>query len=297
MDQAFQVSFEFFPPKTEKGLSRLQQVAQELLVFSPEYCSVTFGAGGSDQAATLHAVQALASLDRLECVPHISCVCLNKEQLSNMVNRYLALGIRRFVVLRGDRPESAVGVFDEWQHASELVAFMRQQWGSQLHLSVASYPEAHPESDDLTTDFNHFVAKVHCGADQAITQYFYNADAYFYLLEQCQRAGLTVPVKPGIMPLENFANIQRFSARCGAEIPRWIEKKMLSCATDPDAEFAAGVEVVTSLCERLLAGGAPSLHFYTLNKSRAVTAILARLAERGWRPQTVAAAESSVTPV
>ena len=140
------MSFEFFPPKTEKGLSRLQQVAQKIACFfTGVLFRYTFGAGGSDQAATLHAVQALASLDELECVPHISCVCLNKEQLSNMVNRYLALGIRRFVVLRGDRPESAVGVFDEWQHASELVAFMRQQWGNQLHLSVASYPEAHPD--------------------------------------------------------------------------------------------------------------------------------------------------------
>jgi methylenetetrahydrofolate reductase (NADPH) len=276
------ISVEFFPPKTEQGLVHLRQCAETLARYQPQFYSMTFGAGGSSQLQTQQAIECLLQAGITELVPHISCVSTTEQRLREMVNHYLSLGISRFVVLRGDLPPEGDEAFVEWNHASDLVRFMRQEWGEQLHLSVACYPEAHPESDHLLSGLDFFLQKMHAGADQAITQFFYNAESYRRFVARCRRQGLESPIIPGIMPLDNFSGIKRFAGRCGAEIPRWLEKEMLAYENDKQAVFDIGVEVVTALCARLLDLGAPGLHFYTLNRSAAVIAILHQLQRQGY---------------
>jgi methylenetetrahydrofolate reductase (NADPH) len=282
MDRQKSLSFEYFPPKTEAGIDKLLQCAKELQQLQPHFCSVTFGAGGALQTNTQIAVKRLLSAGINNLVPHLSCVSTTDVMLRDMINQYVSLGLNRFVVLRGDLPTSDAKSLMQWSHASDLVSFIRQEWGDQLHLSVAAYPEAHPESDNLNTGMQFFLAKMHAGADDAITQYFYNAESYRRLLARCRKAGMNKPIIPGVMPLDNYAGIQRFSARCGADIPRWLEKEMCAYANDEQGAFEVGVEIVSALCMRLLDLGAPSLHFYTLNRSRAVMAILQQLQQQGY---------------
>jgi len=259
-------SCEFFPPRTEAGMEKLLQT-QALLTetIHPEYFSVTFGAGGSTRDSTLETVRKLKSAGG-EVTPHISCIGSTRQQLSALLTDYHALGITRLVTLRGDIPKGKKMTGD-FCHASELVQFIRQHTGDDFILEVAAYPEYHPESTSPQTDFDYFKRKVDAGANGAITQYFYNIDAYLNFMEKCQQANITIPVTPGIMPITGFENLTRFSDLCGAEIPRWIRKQLEAYADDPQSLRAFGVEVVSHLCRNLLEQGAPGLHFYTLNQA------------------------------
>ena len=275
------VSFEFFPPKTDQGLERLLGCAKQLQQFEPGFCSVTFGAGGSSQQQTLRTVCQLQEGGITSLVPHISCVAMNQQRMHEMIEQYLSRGINQFVVLRGDQPADQPEAFLQWKHASELVTFLRDRWGERLHLSVACYPEAHPESMHLRQGLGFFMQKMRAGADQAMTQFFYNAESYRRFVHRCRSQGLLSPIIPGVMPLDNFSGIKRFAGRCGAEIPRWLDKEMLAYENDEQGAFEVGVEIVTALCVRLVELGAPSLHFYTLNRATAVSAILQQLQRQG----------------
>lgn len=271
------MSCEFFPPRTEAGVEKLL-IAQQSLndVVHPEYYSVTFGAGGTTRDRTLEIVKIL-SANNVNVAPHISCIGSSKQQISELLTEYRNLGITRLITLRGDIPDSGETT-KELLHANELVSFIRETTGDYFTIEVAAYPEYHPESPTPQSDFEYFKNKVTAGANGAITQYFYNIDAYSRFIENCQRENITIPVIPGIMPITNFASLTRFSDACGAEIPRWIRKQLEAYADDAKSLQAFGLDVVTNLCRQLLEHGAPGLHFYTLNQAASTNAIWNRLA-------------------
>ena len=266
------LSCEFFPPRTEAGVEKLLLTQQALdETFQPEYYSVTFGAGGTTRDSTLEVVKLLADKN-INVAPHISCIGSSKQQIEDLLEHYKSLGVSRLVTLRGDIPESGEST-RELSHANELVSFIRESSGDHFTIEVAAYPEYHPESATPQSDFEHFKNKVAAGADGAITQYFYNIDAYLRFIDNCQKANISIPVTPGIMPITNFASLTRFSDVCGAEIPRWIRKQLEAYADDKQSLQAFGLDVVSRLCEQLLEQGAPGLHFYTLNQASSTNAI------------------------
>lgn len=271
-----EISFEFFPPKTVDGIAKLRETRKQLALLNPKFFSVTFGAGGSTRDRTLDTVVEIQS-EGFEAAPHISGISSSKEEVTQLLEAYKAKGIRRLVVLRGDLPSGEVSVGD-FRYANELVAFIRQATGDWFHLEVAAYPEFHPESSSPRADIQHFKAKVDAGANAAITQYFYNADAYFRFMDQCHTLGISIPIVPGVMPIYNITQLSRFSNVCGAEIPRWLRLRLEEYGDDLESLRALGQDVVTGLCEQLLAGGAPGLHFYTLNQSGIISNIAKNLA-------------------
>lgn len=258
-------SFEFFPPQTPEGVEKLAATRRQLAPLKPEFFSVTFGAGGSTQDRTLETIRQIKA-EGYSAAPHLSCVGSTRENIRVMLNTYKDMGIKRIVALRGDLP-SGMGSIGEFQYANELVSYIRAQTGGHFHIEVAAYPEFHPQAKSAQDDILNFKRKVDAGADSAITQYFYNADAYFRFVEACRKLGVTAPIVPGIMPIVKFAQLARFSDACGAEIPRWMRKTLESYGDDNKSVQAFGLDVVTQLCGRLLAGGAPGLHFYTLNQA------------------------------
>lgn len=270
------ISFEFFPPKTDEQRAQLDHAASLLKPLSPEYVSVTFGAGGSTLSYTGETVHHLHAKHGLNVAPHLSCVGGTRAELAELLDSYRAAGYRRIVALRGDLPSGMASPGD-FRYAAELVRFIRERSGDHFHIEVAAYPETHPQADDALADLRHFKAKVDAGANGAITQYFFNPDAYFRFVDDAQRLGVNVPIVPGIMPISNFSQLKRFSDACGAEIPRWIVKRMQAHGDDAVAIRQLGADVVAQLCRRLLDGGAPGLHFYTLNRAKATQAILDRL--------------------
>lgn len=276
MSKNLSISFEFFPPQTAEGIEKLINTRKLLAPLKPEFFSVTFGAGGSTRDRTLETVTQIQA-DGYAAAPHLSCVGSTKENIRAILQTYKKLGIKRIVALRGDLP-SGMATTGEFHYANELVSFIRAETGNQFHIEVAAYPEFHPQAKSPRDDLLNFERKVKSGADSAITQYFYNADSYFYFVEQCHKLGITLPIVPGIMPIGKFSQLARFSDACGAEIPRWIRKPLESYGDDTASIQAFGMDVVTKLAERLLAGGAPGLHFYTLNQSAPSIAIWKRLA-------------------
>ncbi len=268
-------SIEFFPPKTAEGADKLRVVRQKLGALHPKYFSVTFGAGGSTQQGTLDTVLEILA-DGQAAAPHLSCVGGSRESIRAVLQQYQSHGIRRLVALRGDLP-SGYGGAGEFRYACELVEFIRAETGDWFHIEVAAYPEMHPQAKSPQDDLQNFARKVQAGADAAITQYFYNADAYFQFMDNARRLGVDVPVVAGIMPITNYTQLMRFSEMCGAEIPRWVRLKLASFGDDSASIKAFGLDVVTALCERLLAGGAPGLHFYSMNQAAATSAIWQRL--------------------
>jgi methylenetetrahydrofolate reductase (NADPH) len=270
------VSVEFFPPNTPVGSEKLKTVVQDLAVLEPEFFSVTYGAGGSTREKTLATVQAIAALG-FEAAPHLSCVGSTMQSISEILATYRAQGIHRLVALRGDLP-SGMATAGEFRYANELIEFIRKTQGSDWFIEVAAYPEYHPQQRYARRDLEHFANKVKAGADSAITQFFFNPDAYFHFVDEVRKMGVTVPIVPGIMPIHNYAKIAQISARDGIEIPRWVALKMEGYMDDVASIRAFGVEVVARLCERLIAGGAPSIHFYALNQSALVLDICQRLA-------------------
>jgi methylenetetrahydrofolate reductase (NADPH) len=270
-----EISFEFFPPKTPDGVEKLRATRVQLAALKPKFVSVTFGAGGSTQQGTLDTVLDMAK-DGLEAAPHLSCIGSSKESLRAILERYRSHGIRHIVALRGDLP-SGMGEVGELRYASELVAFIRAEHGDWFRIEVAAYPEYHPQARSPRHDLENFARKVKAGADAAITQYFYNADAYLRFVDEARKLGVDVPIVPGIMPITNYSQLMRFSEMCGAEVPRWVAKRLESYGDDREAIRAFGLDVVTQLCERLVKEGAPGLHFYTLNGAAATKAICERL--------------------
>ncbi|WP_159917391.1 methylenetetrahydrofolate reductase [NAD(P)H] [Pantoea sp. 18069] len=271
----FPISYEFFPPKTPEGAEKLRAVRRQLAVRRPEFCSVTYGAGGSTQSGTFRLVQEIQQ-EGMSAASHFSCVGATRESVRAELRELQAMGIARLVALRGDLP-SGYGLGGEFQYASDLVAFIRTEFGDAFHIEVAAYPEMHPQARSPDADLQAFAAKVQAGADSAITQYFYNADAYFRFVDNARALGLDVPVVPGIMPITSSTQLLRFSDACGAEVPRWIRLRLQGFGDDTASIKAFGLDVVTELCERLRSQGAPSLHFYTMNQSAAVLAISERL--------------------
>lgn len=269
------ISFEFFPPKTAEGIAKLRSARQQLAQLQPEFFSVTFGAGGSTRDRTLETVLEIQS-EGYEAAPHISCISSSKEEIRSLLADYRAKGIRHLVALRGDLPSGEVSGGD-FRYANELVAFIRQETGDWFEIEVAAYPEFHPEARSPAADLQYFKRKIDAGADAAITQYFYNVDAYFNFMDQCGALGIDVPVVPGIMPIYNYVQLSRFSGVCGAEIPRWLRLRLQDYGDDLPSLRALGMDVVTDLCEQLLAGGAPGLHFYTLNQAGIISTIVQRL--------------------
>lgn len=270
------VSFEFYPPKTEDQRAQLDRTAAKLKKYAPEYVSCTFGAGGSTLSYTAETVRHLQQHHRFDAAPHLSCVGGNREEIRELLKLYRAIGCRRIVALRGDLP-SGMGHAGDLRHASDLIALIRAEHGNAFRLEVGAYPETHPQASDALSDLKHFKAKVDAGADAAITQYFYNADAYFGFVDAVRAMGVQIPIIPGIMPIANFSQLRRFSEQCGAQIPRWIDKRMAAYGDDVEAIRAFGADVVAQLCQRLIEGGAPALHFYTLNLARPSQLVLKRL--------------------
>ncbi|OGS91225.1 MAG: methylenetetrahydrofolate reductase [NAD(P)H] [Gallionellales bacterium GWA2_60_18] len=268
-------SFEFFPPQTPEGAEKLAAARRQLALLRPEFMSVTFGAGGSTQERTLETIRQMKA-EGHNAAPHLSCIGATRESIRELLFAYRDMGISRIVALRGDLPSGMAGS-GEFQYANELVSFIRAQTGEHFHIEVAAYPEFHPQARSPREDLVNFKRKVTAGANSAITQYFYNADAYFRFVEEARRMGVTVPIVPGIMPIVKFSQLARFSDGCGAEIPRWMRKTLESYGDDSASIQAFGLDVVTQLCERLLAGGAPGLHFYTLNQAGPTLEIWKRL--------------------
>ena len=270
-------SIEFFPPKTSEGVEKLRVARAKLAELKPKYFSVTFGAGGSTQQGTRDTVLEIQR-EGLEAAPHISCIGTSRDAIRSILDEYKANGVKRMVALRGDLPSGfGAGMSGEFRYANELIEFIRGETGDCFHIEVAAYPEMHPQAKSPQDDLQNFARKVKAGANSAITQYFYNADAYFRFVEDARKIGVSVPIVPGIMPITNFSQLMRFSEMCGAEIPRWLRLKLASFGDDSASIRAFGLDVVTALCERLLAGGAPGLHFYTLNQAVATTEIWKRL--------------------
>ncbi len=268
-------SMEFFPPRTAEGVEKLRVARRQLAQLRPAFCSVTFGAGGSTREGTLATVLEIRA-EGIEAAPHISCIGSSRASLREVLVQYRAHGIRQLVALRGDMPSGTVDA-GEFRYASELVAFIREETGDWFHIEVAAYPEYHPQAKSAQDDLANFKRKVEAGADSAITQYFYNADAYWHFVDACADMAVDVPIVPGIMPIASFSKLARFSDACGAEIPRWIRVKLASFGDDASSVRAFGLDVVTELCASLLERGAPGLHFYTLNQASLTTAIWQRL--------------------
>lgn len=258
-------SFEFFPPKTEAGMEKLQTVRDELARRKPDFFSVTYGAGGSTQERTIDTVLKLQD-QGISTAPHLSCVGSTTDNMHSLLDKYLENGVNRIVALRGDLP-SGMGAAGELRYANELVEFIRKHSGDHFNIEVAAYPEFHPQAPSAEADLINFKKKVDAGANSAITQYFYNADSYFYFVERAEKMGIHIPIVPGIMPITNYSSLVRFSDMCGAEIPRWIKKQLEAYGDDSESIKAFGEQVVTEMCERLLNAGAPGLHFYTLNQA------------------------------
>ena len=272
---AWPISLEFFPHKTPEGADKLTAVRQQLYPLKPQYCSVTYGAGGSTQDGTIQTVRAILA-EGVDAAPHFSCIGATKAGVREQLAQFQADGIRRIVALRGDLP-SGYGGFGEFRYASELVAFIREATGDHFHIEVAAYPEMHPQARNPAADLKAFVAKVQAGADVALTQYFFNADAYFRFVDDVAKAGVSIPVVPGIMPITNASQLIRFSDACGAEIPRWVRSRLEGFGDDKASIQAFGLDVVSALCERLREGGAPGVHFYTMNQAGPVKALCERL--------------------
>jgi methylenetetrahydrofolate reductase (NADPH) len=272
----FPLSFEFFPPKTPEGAEKLRLVRQQLYALKPEFCSVTFGAGGSTQEGTFNTVREILN-EGVSAASHFSCIGATRATVREQLATLKSMGVKRLVALRGDLP-SGYGAGGEFHYASDLVAFIRAETGNDFHIEVAAYPEIHPQAKSASSDLQAFAAKVNAGANSAITQYFYNSDAYFRFLEDADALGLSVPVVPGIMPITSSTQLMRFSDACGAEIPRWIRLRLQSYGDDTASIKAFGLDVVTDLCEQLRAGGAPGVHFYSMNQSAASLEICSRLA-------------------
>lgn len=266
-------SFEFFPPKTEEGKEKLRAVRDELGVLKPKYFSVTFGAGGSTQQGTLETVLEIQQAG-YEAAPHISCIGTKKQTITQLLDTYKSNGIKHLVALRGDLPSGSGNISGgDFNYANELVSFIRKEYGDHFVIEVAAYPEVHPQAKNASSDLDNFKRKVDAGANSALTQYFFNADAYFRFVDECEKRGVNIPIVPGIMPITNYTQLARFSDMCGAEIPRWIRKHLETFGDDKDAIRQFGEGVVTELCTKLLQAGAPGLHFYTLNQSAATMTI------------------------
>lgn len=265
-------SFEFFPPKTEDGMNNLRKARDELAQYKPEFYSVTFGAGGSTRDRTMDTVLEIQAAG-YNAAPHISCISSTKDEIRSLLKAYQAKEINRLVTLRGDMPSGLVSGGD-FKYANELVNFIREETGDYFHMEVAAYPEFHPEAKTPDEDLKHLKNKVDAGANSIITQYFYNTDAYFRFLEQCEKTGINVPIIPGVMPIYNITQLARFSNVCGAEIPRWLRMRLEQFGDDMDSLQAFGIDVVSELCETLQKNGVPSLHFYTLNRAGAVSEII-----------------------
>jgi len=265
------ISFEFFPPKTPEGADKLVKVRHDLYALKPDFFSVTYGAGGSTQDGTLQQVQAILA-EGHDAAPHFSCIGATRDSVREQLAQFKAAGIRRMVALRGDLP-SGHGTFGEFRYASELVAFIRTETGDHFHIEVGCYPEVHPQAKSPDSDVQAYVTKVKAGASSAITQYFYNTDAYFRFVDEAYQHGADIPVVAGIMPIISSTQLMRFSDACGAEIPRWIRLRLLSYGDDSASIKAFGLEVVTDLCDQLMTAGVPGLHFYTMNQSTAVKQI------------------------
>lgn len=273
MSQERRYSFEFFPTKTDAGHEKLMTVARQLASYKPDFFSCTYGAGGSTRDRTLNTVLQLDGDVKVPTAPHLSCVGDSKAELRELLNLYKNAEIKRIVALRGDLPSGMGMASGELRYANELVNFIREETGDHFHIEVAAYPEMHPQARNLEDDIANFVRKAKAGADSAITQYFFNADCYFYFIDRVQKLGVDVPVVPGIMPITNYSKLARFSDACGAEIPRWIRKQLEAYGDDTDSIQAYGEQVITEMCERLLQGGAPGLHFYSMNQAEPSLAI------------------------
>jgi len=274
-----QFSCEFFPPKTEQGMEKLFATAETLSQkIDPKFFSVTFGAGGSTRETTFTAVASLMRYTGREVAPHLSCIGSSKQQLMDILADYQQQGVKRIVALRGDLPSGTVSHGD-FTHANQLVSFIRENYQDQFKIEVAAYPETHPQAVSARKDLLHFLQKVNAGADAAITQYFYNIDSYFYFIDDCEKAGLDLPIVPGIMPITNYSNLSRFSEMCGAELPQWLRRKLESYADDAESIKDFGAEFMSSMCQRLLDMGAPGLHFYTMNQSEASLRIWSNLSK------------------
>ena len=269
------LSLEFFPPKTPEGTAKLAVVRQELYTLKPQFCSVTYGAGGSTQDGTLAAVQAILG-EGQQGASHFTCVGATRESVRERLAQFRAMGMRRIVALRGDLP-SGYGQMGEFRYASDLVAFIRAETGDHFHIEVAAYPEMHPQAKSPQSDLQAYAAKARAGADSAITQFFFNADAYFRFVDDARALSVDIPVVPGIMPITNSSGILRFADGCGAEVPRWVRLRLQSFGDDSASIKAFGLDVITALCERLRSQGVPALHFYTMNTSTTVLEICRRL--------------------
>ncbi len=266
-----QFSFEFFPPKTDKGVEKLKRVRNQLGALKPKYFSVTYGAGGSTQQGTFDTIMSIRQAG-FDAAPHLTCVGASRQSLRELLQQYIDNDIHRIVALRGDMP-SGMHSSGEFHYANELVAFIRAETSDHFHVEVAAYPEFHPQAGNAQHDLDNFKRKIDAGANSAITQYFFNPDAYFRFIDDCERRGIEAPIVPGIMPITNYSNLARFSDMCGAEIPRWIRKRLEAFADDTDSIKAFGEDVVTDLCHQLLEAGAPGLHFYSMNQAEASMAI------------------------
>ena len=270
-----EISIEFFPPQTPEGVEKLRGVRAELAKLNPAFFSVTYGAGGSTRERTFSVVKEIAA-EGFDAAPHLSCIGSTRESIREILQEYQSAGIKRIVALRGDLP-SGMAETGEFRYANELVEFIRAETGAHFSLEVAAYPEWHPQAKSPKDDLAAFVRKVNAGANSAITQYFYNADAYFHFVVEAKALGVEIPIVPGIMPIVGFTKLARFSDACGADLPRWMRKKFESFGDDTESIRAFGLDVVTELCERLLKGGAPGLHFYCMNQSALTTEIMKRL--------------------
>jgi methylenetetrahydrofolate reductase (NADPH) len=268
-------SFEFFPPKTEEGRTNLRTTTEQLAQLKPRFFSVTFGAGGSTRDGTFDAVHDIHAMGQT-AAPHLSCIGSTRQNIRDILTGYQTLGIRHLVALRGDLPSGTVSP-GELRYASELVEFVRAETGDWFHIEVAAYPEMHPQAKSMEQDLHNFKRKVDAGANSAMTQYFYNADAYFRFVDDCEVLGIAIPIVPGIMPITNYQQLARFSDACGAEIPRWIRKRLEGFGDDLDSIRAFGLDVTTELCDRLLTAGSPGLHFYTMNRAGPTSLVWERL--------------------
>ena len=269
------VSFEFFPPKTPEGAQKLRGVRAQLYERKPEFCSVTYGAGGSTQEGTFNAVREILS-EGVDAASHFSCIGATRDSVREQLALLKTMGVRRLVALRGDLP-SGYGIGGEFHYASDLVSFIREETGDYFHIEVAAYPEVHPQARSAEADLKAYATKVKAGANSAITQYFFNADAYFRFVDDTRKLGVDVPVVPGIMPITGASQLMRFSDACGAEIPRWIRLRLQGYGDDMDSIRAFGLDVIANLCEQLIKGGVPSIHFYTMNQSAATLEICKRI--------------------
>ena len=270
-----ELSIEFFPPQTQEGVEKLRGVREKLASLKPDFLSVTYGAGGSTRERTFSVIKEIAA-EGFNAAPHLSCVGSTRESIREILNDYKSAGIRRIVALRGDLP-SGMNQSGEFRYANELIEFIRAETGDHFHLAVAAYPEWHPQARSPNDDLAAFARKAKAGANSAITQYFYNADAYFHFVDEVRALGVDIPISPGIMPIVGFSKLARFSDACGAELPRWMRRKFESMGDDVDSIRSFGLDIVTDLCDRLISGGAPGLHFYSMNLSKLTLEIYKRL--------------------